>query len=370
MTLEEWTNYAAAGWNAAMAGDDEAALNFWRQADEIAEQVDTFNGYHINPELCLRRFHDGESTGVVGSPIPTEDLVVGLRFQDRWPETTHPEGKMVELVCNVTEQQMRRHFAAIAGLGEPYSISSHLMVMGTGRCGTVSLAALLAKAGYLTYHQCHFNVDTSSIYSQMINIESGLNEGIARRNSDIWLATRRAELIGADESGRPAALTGHLDTIWAPGMVFAADNSRFIYLHRDPVKIFESFYSKGQWSDNQICPIAYTMEPPYEWQRVSMDLPAKIAWYIRYTERFCRAFGSWLEEYDGDRFIEISADKLFAGDVHEIERLRTFAELDISMRDAVKHYERPLNAKLHKINITQPALEAGREAFLKAYENF
>ena len=50
----------------------------------------------------------------------------------------------------------------------------------------------------------------------------------------------------------------------------------------------------------------------------------------------------------GDRFTEISADKLFAQDKEEISKLLEFTGSNIPLNKAVDHFKTKINEKAHK----------------------
>jgi hypothetical protein len=151
--------------------------------------------------------------------------------------------------------------------------------------------------------------------------------------------------------------------VFAPTFAKAHSFSKFVYLHRNEADVFKSFYTKSQWGPAQLFPVDYSKSPS-AWAKRPMDVPAQIAWYIRYTENFSRAFG---EVVGGDRFVEISADRLFAGDRDEMVKLIEFTGLEKTLDEVEESYQQPLNAKIHKADSTN--LEAGLEMFLKAYES-
>jgi len=358
MSLEKWSELTADGFIYAQQQDYQTALDLWAEADALAAQRPDWGEVRLNPELCLLRFIKGEAAGTVGSPIPTEDAVVCMYFMDSDNESNSPRG--MEQIKFPTRECFDNYDYDGGLTGENIEKElAHLMVMGTGRCGTISLARLLNKAQYLTYHSCLINIPPSIRLQMMAQMVSGNHDSIEPEG--FWVATRSAEWIGAINEDRPLAFVGHQDTIFAPAFAKIHPLSKFIYLHRDPVKIFESFYTKNQWNPHQLQPIYYKF--PFEWHRDQRDIPATLAWYIKFHENYCRSFGETM----GDRFVEISADRLFEQDAIEIELLRTFTDLDLPPEQTIDHFRHPHNQKIHKRDDTN--LEAGREAFLKAYES-
>ena len=359
MSHQEWSDLTALGCIAAMDRDYEAAVDCWAKADALASRYSDWGDVRLNPYLCLLRFTAGKAAGTVGAPIPTEDQAISMHFSNHIAESNSPRG--MERIHATPTRECFRIYDYDPG---PLTLNiakelPHLMVMSTGRCGTISLARLLNKGQYLTYHNCLLNSSVSLQTQMMAQMLSGNHESTTPE--ECWAATRAAEWIGAINEDRPLALVCHRDTIWAPTFAKIHPLSKFIYLHRDPVKVFESFYTKNQWNDQQLHPFYYTF--PFQWHIDKMDLPATLAWYIKFTENYCRAFGETM----GDRFYEISADQLFEMDPFEVELLYEFAGLDLNFAEVQGHFDTPHNAKIHKRDDTN--LEAGREAFLKAYDS-
>lgn len=177
--------------------------------------------------------------------------------------------------------------------------------------------------------------------------------------ADQWLKTRAAEWLGAISQNRPMAGVNHLDTIYAPTFAKVHPQAKFIYLRRDPINTFESFYTKNQFGRTQLQPLYYKLDPNFAWCYPGYDIPHLIAWYIRFTEVFSRAFG----EIMGDRFIELSADKLFERDKEECEKLRDFTNINLDVRE---HFKTVYNQKAHKEQ--KNVLSLGLTAFKKAYK--
>jgi hypothetical protein len=179
----------------------------------------------------------------------------------------------------------------------------------------------------------------------------------------LWCETRAAEWLGPIGLDRPAAFLAHTETLFAPIFSRIHPLSRFTYLHRDPVKIFQSFYSKNQWGMSQYISPCYYDLYPFRYQRVTCSDEYQLAWYIKFTEEFSRAFGRFV----GDRFVEISADKLFQQDKEEIDKLRNFTELNLSHNIVKKHFTKKINEKAHKVKMSQLWLDIATEKFRKHY---
>jgi hypothetical protein len=359
----EWSKYAGQGWECGIKGDREGAIKNWTKADEVAIQMWPGEDVQINPELSLLRFlpYQDKVKGIVAAQIPGEDRVYSQRFADTTPESASSDGlkpnRFITSTC--IRKFMEDHPMSNMHLMMNTPSDMHnLQVLSTGRCGTISLAHLLQKTQYLTYHQCHFNTSKSTSFQFMCQLIDGNYDDLNIENS--WAATRAAEWIGAALQGRPAAFCSHLDTIFAPVFAKIHKKAKFIYLHRDPEKIFNSFASKMQWNNGQLQPILYDF--PWRWKLTNHSIDLKLAWYIRFTEEFSRAFG----EVMGDQFIEISADKLFAQDDAEIDKLINFTEINLSRGEVADHYAKPINEKVNKI---VPIPDGALDAFRSAYDS-
>lgn len=158
-----------------------------------------------------------------------------------------------------------------------------------------------------------------------------------------WTCCRAAEWLGE----KPMIGLNHADTIFA--LVFAAihKEARFVYLHRDRERVFNSFYRKNQWGGGyyHFRQVLYDFNKRYEFYVPSIELAEGIAWHIDFTDVFSRAFGRVM----GDRWIEISSDRLFAQDREEVAKLLEFVGSDIDLDVAVEHFATKINEKRHKI---------------------
>lgn len=237
----------------------------------------------------------------------------------------------------------------------------HIMVMSTGRCGTMSLYRLFSQHPLLlAYHTFWWGMSVSYRMEMLCRIMSA-NPG--QGLGDLWAMTRAAEWLGAEANGRVMVDLNHLDTIFAP--IFAAihPRSRFIHLRRDPAMVFDSFFAKNQWMNAQLQPATWTFAGGFHWSPVGGTLQRRIAWYIRLTEVFARAMG---QVVGPERYIEVSSDRLFAQDVDEIARLSDFVGVAIDP----EHFASRINAKDHKVCVTDRDLDYARQEFLRAYTMF
>ncbi len=224
----------------------------------------------------------------------------------------------------------------------------HVMVMSTGRCGTVSLHRLFDAYG-LAYHVFPFNLPACMHYDMLCRLVD--NRWDTFLSPSFWAKTRMAEWIGAAINESPMVSTSHRETVFAPVMAALHPKSKFLYLRRNEEDTFLSFYMKGQWSKSQIGPILYDydlMNGHFRWRPAIWDMSEEIAWNLKFTEVFCRAFG----ELMGDRFLEISSDALFAQDLDEIKKLIDFVGIDIPFKEAVDHFKTRHNSKAHKVIVS------------------
>lgn len=346
---------------AAMANEPQKALEHYQRAEEISGDVCV-----VNPYLSLsRHFTMGDPpTGLTIPPEFDEDHVFTFRPHEEG-EVDDPDGlSMLQLDRAKLASALDRfpffytppnHLV----LNTPTHLP-HTMLLSAGRSGTVSLHRLFQSApGCVSYHGYWWMLNRTAKFYTLVQL---LTDNFS--NPKPWhffLMFRAAEWIGAASQGLPMVGCNHQDTIMAPAWAAMHPKSKFVYVHRDPVKIFRSFRGKGQWSDSQSQPVLYDCNP-FRWmipQHLNeIDL---IAWYIAFTETFARAFGKTM----GQSFIEVSADKLFAQDRDEIQRLIEFVDVGLTLDDAVAHFERPINAKTH---IDQGVTPEDERAFREAYD--
>jgi len=357
----EWIRAMSIGWSSAEAGEFDQAKRCYEYADEVFKGLDL----SVNPALSILRHTSGKASGFIRSLPPQEDYIVSLEFPSATDECISARGmRSTAIDYDALKENIRKYSYLMEQYHEDNmgKLMPHTMVLSTGRCGTVSLYRLLERTNHLPYHSYFFQVPATSRYEMMCQLIAGKFD---RSVADMWVKTRAAEWIGAIKEDAPIVGLNHLDTIFAPVFAQCHPLSRFIYLRRDPVKVFESFYSKKQWSDTQICPLYYSFEGGFKWKRIDYDIPVMLAWYIKFTDTFSRAFG----EVMGNRFIELSSDKLFAKDDNEIKKLIDFIDIDLSEEEVKRHFSIPYNQKAHKIALTKDQIALGRETFEAVYDS-
>lgn len=220
----------------------------------------------------------------------------------------------------------------------------HVMVLSTGRCGTVSLYRLLQGSNVIPYHAYWLNISLSERWEMMCRLIAGEYQGgvLVYQN---WLATRAAEWLDAISQNRPMVALNHTDTIFAP--IFAAlhPRAKFIWLRRNKEATRKSFIDKHQSLGelgNQLRPLFYDMNP-FRWRRTEHSKAECIDWHLQFTEDFCTAFGRVCN------MITIDAESLFHQDSGAIKNMLDFMGADIEIEKAIKHYETPINVKEAKI---------------------
>jgi hypothetical protein len=355
--LEPFHDLTACAWANACNGHQESALKNYRFADEMMDIVTDEKDVCLNPSLSILRHFVGKGYGKVIPVTQTEDAVVGFLLTIfEIMESVDNRGMIPFSIKARTLEKNIRLFMDSLDLGHhPQNIDKpkpHIQVLSTGRCGTVSLYHLLKGSNLIPYHTYWWMMTSGSRQQLACQFDAGNFEDMSI--PETWLRTRAAEWLSGTMIG-----LNHLDTIFAPAFAAMHEKSKFIYLTRNRVDTFKSFWTKDQWSNQQLKPVYYKFDPDWAWRRAPLSLPEMIAWYFKFTEVFSQAFGRVM----GDRYIEISSDKLFAQDKEEIKRLLDFIGSDITVKKAVKHYGTKINEKKHKAVV---ALEPGLTQFLQA----
>jgi len=346
MNREDFHKITVNAWNEGIHGNFEEAFKLYEEAEALARGDMPFSATlnilrHVSGD---KKFFD-QVKGHVATTEPTEDDVFGLESTDNIQPSQSARGmKKTVIDQDELEANIRQfHFNAGYHMNNlRLSSQPHLLVMSTGRCGTMSLYRLLQQTQYVAHHQFYFNTSYIMRLEQMCRYIEGNydQDGVTQ----FWLKTRAAEWLDAIQQGRPMATVGHHDTIYAPAFAVLHRSAKIIYLRRNPRDVFASMYGKGQWGDRQLRPVFYRFRDHWEWKDQNLDMPEQIVWYLKFTEAFSRALGNIIS----DRWIEIDADKLFNLDDKEIIKLHEFAELDIPIDEVRNHFKTVYNRKAHK----------------------
>ena len=362
----DWANSVTTGFEEARRGNYDQALAHYHEADAFSVDWEE-QGIGVTqcaPELSLLRHVQGSinAPSLVRVPDPTEDLVIGMRFEAGRGEHFTADGMTpVEINPQVMHDNLNAYRYNSHFHGENIKDElEHLFVMSTGRVGTVSLLKLLQRTHYYPQHTFMITVCNMDRLNMMCRFMSGdFTQADAEEN---WVQTRAAEWLGPMSFGRPAAFLNHTDTIFAPVFAQIHPKAKFLFLHRDPEDIFGSLYAKDQFLGQQLRSVHYSFTPEFNYKRMGYDIPGEIAWYIKFHEVFCREFGKIM----GGRFIEINSNELFNGSITEQAKLRAFTNIDLGMDEIAQHYQTPYNAKAHKNKIDS---SVGIDSFRRMYDS-
>ena len=247
----------------------------------------------------------------------------------------------------------------------------HVFVLSTGRCGTRSLFELLSKSSEITpYHNLRWMTVPEDRNHLLYRILTGMYDATSLDAVvGTYLKCRMAEFLASAATGRPVAMINHWDTVFAPVNAELHENARFIYLHRNPRDVFASIYAKSQWRGRQLQHVRFDRSFPNGtfWYRSSgIPLEANIAWYLRATECFAKAFAG---SVPADRFLDLDADKLFAGDSAEIDRVYAFLPVgDLTSQQVHEHFRIKINAKDEFVHVGDSEIGEKRSAFERYWE--
>lgn len=350
------------GWQAAIEGRIGPARIAYGVADSLMTRGS------MNPELSLLRHSQGvvsEPALMAGHPA-SEDQVLTI-YLPEFVESEEPNDAFAPMKISGMQDNIRAFMGGFDPGLHRHNITKqlpHVMVMSTGRCGTMSLFRLFKDCNLVPYHSYWWQIGMAAKWEAMCRLSANKHSNIPFRD---WCATRAAEWLGCISMNRPMIGLNHWDTIFAPAFAALHTESKFVYLHRDPVAIFNSFYNKKQYlPDNQLRPLDYTLDPDFRFSKPPLGIIQLTAWYIRFTEVFCREFGAVM----GDRFMEVRAESLFEQDMDAIEGLLDFVAANVSPAEAHHHFATRINAKDHKKRFNEQEMEEGRAEFAQAYEQF
>ncbi len=348
-------NLIGGAWGLAQDGHYKSALSGYR----LAEKINPFGG-SLSPEHAILRHRSGEANGgCIESIDPTEDSILSFLIETHFLELPG----LVKIKMPVIDgKKLEKNIKTLLNRLEipDYHYDNikekrpHVMVLSTGRCGTVSLLKLLKRSNFTPYHTYWWQLDSPGMWWMQAAIMHGKGW---REPAEHWLKARAAEWLGP----KPMMGLNHMDTIFTPVFAKVHPKSKFVHLYRSPEDVFKSFYCKNQFLNNQLMPFAGNVDDGFVIQHIDVPLVHRIAWFIKFTDTFVKAFGRVMGP---DRFLEISAEKLFSSDRDEIKKLLDFTNCGVSVDDALEHYKTKINEKKHKDVVPlEPGLTEFREVF-------
>ncbi len=356
-----WGEYVCKAFSAAGDGKFEDALKYYQMAD--AQET----GIVCCPELSLLRHRAGEAKGrIVAGPL-TEAYINGfmltptLEHPDAWGMTkTAIDGEM--LTANIDE--FIRVYDGGYHRSNIHRDLPHVMVLSTGRCGTVSLFRLCERSQLVSYHNYIWTPSDTDRYEFMCRLISGMHD---ERAANQWAICRSAEWLGAISQDRPMAGFNHQDTVFAPVFASLHPESKFVLLQRSPLEVFYSYMSKSQWSTAQLQPLMYTFEGGrFQWRFTGEAFAHCIAWSILFIQTFCGALEAAIS--DSSRFMHVRSEDLFSQDVEVINDLAEFMGIDVPTGDCVEHFKSVYNEKPWKSELSEEQMAMPMRAFVKAYK--
>ncbi|MCH7936530.1 MAG: tetratricopeptide repeat protein [Proteobacteria bacterium] len=223
-----------------------------------------------------------------------------------------------------------------------------VFVLSTGRCGTLALLKFLERSDQaIAYHTLAWQLSAADRNHMLYRILEGKFDpeavaGILRT----YLECRSAEVLHALRTGRSLMIVNHLDTVFAPFNAVFFPDSRFLYVHRDPAKVYASMLTKSQWGGQLQ---HWSFDPAFAEGRFhfrrdeTLALEAEVAWYLHLTRTFTTAF---LDTVAAERRAEIKSEELFSRDAPAYERLMAVLPIDdLSMEMFEETFAQPINKK-------------------------
>jgi len=360
---DEWMEASMGAFTLGQMGRMFDALDAYTKADNLMlgfpEEMRTLHCPYLSSLRHMVMPLPFGFDGLVECSPVNEDHIVSLAWHPGVEESDSYEGLFMHPWHNMESNIRKLAYMDVSRYQANLTQElPHVQVLSPGRSGTVGLDELLRKTHYVPYHSYIYCQPIDGTYAQLHSILTGEVVDIALG----WLGLRAAEWIGPTNIGRPMAAVNHLDTIFAPMFAAVHPKAKFLYLKRDPYQIFKSFWTKNQVNPYQIQPV-YTglIGGGFHWKPQDVNEVYKMAWYIRFHEEFGRAMG----QVFGDRYLEVSAEKLFDQDLEECLKLQQFMDLDLTLDEIQIHYEKKINEKAHKA--TRPMTEEIKTEFNEAY---
>ncbi|MBP5857706.1 hypothetical protein KAJ83_11860 [Marivibrio halodurans] len=236
--------------------------------------------------------------------------------------------------------QTRRHFAPAAG--DP------VQVISTGRAGTTALHGYLAGSRFEPYHGFVWQLAPRHRWEMLNRLLTGtIDRDGLRPVARCYLRARVSEILAAYRLGRTPVLISHFDVIFAPVLLAAFPDMRFIHMHRAPSAVASSQIGKRQFAMGQLLPLPYRRARASQGARfhlpASTHLPEMVAWYITFTEDFFHALAT---THPSPHHIDLRAEDLFEGHAAGFEALAHVFDGPVrSEAETRAHFARKINEK-------------------------
>ncbi len=148
-----------------------------------------------------------------------------------------PGWDKVKWESNKTSHKKRNNKPAQVWLRDKNALDLNYMIVGCGRSGTKSMAELLTKSGLNIVHENYFrwNLGTGNKWAP---------GSITNTFNKEYVASLKV----------PFELDGESSWLAAPFIDMFSDETKFIYLVRDPIKVISSFYDLGVMHKNSLSP--------------------------------------------------------------------------------------------------------------------
>ncbi len=246
-----------------------------------------------------------------------------------------------------------------------------VFVMSSGRCGTLALLRLLERSnnvlGFHTLLMYVANIDRNHILYRIL--ESRFDKEVLKELLGNYLQTRAAEWFYALRQGKTPVVVNHLDTPFAPFNAVFHPESRFLHLHRDDARTYQSLLTKNQWG-GQLQHWRY--DPAFPEGRFvcrpdeGLSIEEHIAWYLNVTRVFSEAF---MDTIAPGRSVSVRSEDLFKQDLEAFADLKKVLPIDDVPDDGYReNFARPINAKESLVDKAVADTEDRHQAVRRALE--
>ncbi len=258
--------------------------------------------------------------------------------------------KLAQIVANYENKFSKRIFYKSIRKDPDYKDKENVMLqeikpvftLSTGRCGTMTLAALMNLSSYIdAFHE----PEPKLIYSSYLAFMNNNNCIPLEYWKKVVAHARDAIILKSHYSGRTYFETNNRITLMASFFIDCYPSSRFVHLYRHPYDFVRSairrkYYSGHRWDFARIKP---DNEDPYKDKWKDMSQLEKCAWLWNKVNVFIL---DTLSHLPPERKFFLKSEDLFKGENEIIESLYKFAsEAPLPSERKVK---RLLNKQLNR----------------------